>query len=328
LTTLITGATGFVGSAVLRQLIEAGHKVRALVRPGSERRNLKGLEVETVSGELRDPASLARAVKGCNALFHIAADYRLWVPRPEEIYRTNVEGTRNLMRAAQQAGVERVVYTSSVATLGLKADRTPADETTLVTLKDMIGHYKRSKYLAEEVVRKLAQEEGLPAVIVNPTAPVGPRDIKPTPTGRMVLDAAAGRIPAYVETGLNVVHVDDVAAGHLLALERGTVGERYVLGGTNMAFKEILSDIAMIAGKTPPRIRLPHRLVLPLAYLAQGFARITGKEPLMTVDGVRLAKKWMFFSTEKAIREFGYQPRPARVAFEDAIQWFHDNSYF
>jgi dihydroflavonol-4-reductase len=327
--TLITGASGFVGSAVLRQLIRKGHAVRALVRPNSDRRNLDGLGVETVIGDLTDPASMGPALAGCEALFHVAADYRLWVPKPAGMYAANVTGTRELMLAALRAGVKRIVYTSSVATLGLFSDGTPADEETPSTLDDMIGHYKRSKYLAEAEVKRLAETENLPVVIVNPSTPIGPRDIKPTPTGRMILDAATGRMPAYVDTGLNVVHVDDVATGHLLAFERGTVGRRYILGGANLTLKEILQRIGAITGHPPPRWRLPHNLILPIAHLMEGWTKLVGSgEPRVTVNGVRLAKKRMFFSSSRAEREFDYQARPLDEAFRDAIDWFHQNGYF
>jgi len=326
--TLITGATGFVGSAVTRKLLEQGGTIRALCRARSDTRNLSGLPVEIVTGDLTDTASLQRAVVGCEALFHVAADYRLWTPHPEVLYRSNVRGTRDLMRVALKAGVRRIVYTSSVATLGLNPDGTPADERTPVTIDHMIGHYKRSKYLAEQEVARLVAENGLPAVIVNPSTPVGPRDIKPTPTGRMVLDAAAGRMPAFVDTGLNVVHVDDVAEGHLRAFERGKTGERYILGGENLSLREILGRVAEITGGKPPRIRLPHNLVLPFGYITEAWARLfrTG-EPRLTVDGVRMAKKWMYFSSHKARAELDYQPRPAREALVDAVTWFRDNGY-
>lgn len=328
MTTLVTGATGFIGSAVARALLAAGEPVRVLARPSSDRRNIADLPVEVAVGDLGDRASLERALAGCAGLFHVAADYRLWVPKPEEIYRVNVEGTRNLMLAAGAAGVGRIVYTSSVATLGLLADGSPADEDTPVTLAAMIGHYKRSKFLAEAEVRRLAAEDGLPVVVVNPSAPVGPRDIKPTPTGRMVLDAATGRMPAYVDTGLNIAHVDDIAAGHLLAWERGRIGERYVLGGENMTLKTILTEIARLVGRSPPRISLPHGLILPVAYAAEAWARLTGgAEPRVTVDGIRLARKRMFFSCAKAERELGYQARPAEQAFVDAIAWFRQAGY-
>jgi dihydroflavonol-4-reductase len=326
-TTLVTGATGFVGAAVTRALLAAGEVVRVLVRASSDRRNLVDLTVEVVEGDLLDRASLVRALDGCRALYHVAADYRLWVPRPEEIYAVNVTGTRDLVRAAMAAGVERIVYTSSVATLGLGPAGTPGDEATPVGLDDMIGHYKRSKYLAEEEVHRLVGEEGAPVVIVNPSAPIGPRDVKPTPTGRMVLEAAAGKMPAYVDTGLNVVHVDDVAQGHLLAYRQGRIGERYVLGGHDMLLKQILEAIARISGRKPPKICIPHNAILPLAYAAEWWARRGGAEPFVTVDGVRLAKKRMFFSSAKAMAELGYQARPAEAALVDAIDWFRRNGY-
>ena len=326
--TLITGSTGFVGSAVLRQLINAGHTVRALIRHNSDRRNIAGLPVEIFAGDLTDRRSLDCALGGCSTLFHVAADYRLWVPNPQGLYETNVTGTRHIMLAAAQAGVTRIVYTSSVATLGLTPDGSPADENTPVSLADMIGHYKRSKFLAEAEVKRMVEEQRLPVVIVNPSTPVGPRDIKPTPTGRMIVDAASGRMPAYVDTGLNLVHVDDVAIGHLLALERGEIGERYVLGAVNMTLKEILTALAAITGRRPPRIRLPHNLVLPIAYVSEAWARIAGgNEPRVTLVGVRLAKKRMFFSTEKARRALGFHPRPIEEALRDAVDWFREHGY-
>jgi dihydroflavonol-4-reductase len=328
MTSLVTGATGFVGSAVVRALLDAGEVPRVLVRAGSDRRNLEGLGVELAEGDLRDSVSLARACRGCQALFHVAADYRLWVPEPDEIYAANVAGTRALMEAAGAAGVARIVYTSSVATLGLKRDGSPADEATPVALADMIGHYKRSKFLAEAAVREMVSGAGLPAVIVNPSTPVGPRDIKPTPTGRTIVAAARGRIPAFVDTGLNVVHVDDVAAGHLLAFERGQIGERYILGGENMALAEILTVIARLCGRPAPRLRLAHGLVLPLAHAAEAWARLTGGgEPFVTVDGLRMAKKRMFFSSARAEHELGYRSRPAEAALADAVAWFREAGY-
>lgn len=323
MTTLVTGATGFVGAAVARQLVARGEAVRVLARPGGDRRNLAGLDVAVVDGDLTDRASLARACAGIDRLYHVAADYRLWVPRPAAIYRANVDGTRDLMLAAAEAGVGRIVYTSSVATLGLAVDGAAADEATPVGLADMVGHYKRSKFLAEETVRRLIRDAGLPAVIVNPSTPIGPGDIKPTPTGRMIADAVAGRMPAYVDTGLNLVHVDDVAAGHLLAGERGAVGERYILGGENLTLKTILEAIAGLLGRTPPRWRLDHRLVLPVAYLVEGWARLTGlADPMVTVDAVRMSKKRMFFTSAKAERALGYAHRPAAEAIAAAVDWF------
>ncbi len=327
MTTLITGATGFVGSAVLRRLLDAGHGVRTLVRADSDPRNLTGLAVERVTGDLTDPGSLRRALAGCDALFHVAADYRLWTPDPDLAYRVNVDGTRALMEAALDAGIRRIVYTSSVAVLGLRADGAPADEDAPVTLGDMIGHYKRSKYLAEELVRGMVQEHGLPAVIVNPSTPVGPRDVRPTPTGQLIRAAAAGKIPAFVDTGLNVVHVDDVANGHLLAFERGRAGERYILGGQDLTLREILVEVCRLAGQRPPRLRLSPALVLPVAYAAEGWATMTGREPLVTVTGVRLARKRMFFSSLKAQQQLGYSARPASQALADAVRWFRTNGY-
>lgn len=327
--TLITGASGFIGSAVARHLLGAGHELRALVRQSSVQTNLQGLSIEIVTGDLRDRASLDRAISSCDALFHVAADYRLWVPHPREIYEINVKGTKNIMLAAAKAGVKRIVYTSSVATLGLTHDGRPADEETPVSLSDMISHYKRSKFLAEAEVQRLVEAKGLPAVIVNPSTPVGPRDIKPTPTGRMILEAASGRMPAYVDTGLNLVHVDDVAYGHLLAFERGGQGRRYILGGSNLTLKEILDELALITGNPSPRFRIPHNLILPLAYVVEAWARLrkSRSEPLLTADGVKLAKKLMFFSIDKAKSELGYHPRPAREALRDAVDWFREAGY-
>lgn len=324
--TLVTGATGFIGSAVVRELLAEGVAVRALVRRNADRRNIAGLDIEIIEGELQDAASLVHACRGCDALFHLAADYRLWSPRPEEIYRVNVDGTRAVLNAAAQAGVSRVLYTSSVATLEPLGAGKLGDEETPASLMDMAGHYKRSKFMAEAVVREFVAN-GLSVVTVNPAAPVGPRDVKPTPTGRMILDAAAGRIPAYVDTGLSIVHVDDVARGHWLAFSRGRVGERYVLGGANMTLRQILTDIARLVGRKPPRIRLPHNFVLPVAYLSEAAARLTGKTPAATVESVKLSKKMMFFSSSKAERELGYWARPAQAALKDAICWFLDNGY-
>ena len=325
--TLITGANGFVGSAVLRLLLDEGHEVRALVRAGSNRQNLANLPVEIVEGDLTDSSSLKNAVTNCDYLFHVAADYRLWIPDPAQMYLTNVDGTRLLMQHAAEAGVKNAVYTSSVATLGINADLSPANETTPVSLDNMIGHYKRSKYLAEEEVHKLVASHQLPVTIVNPSTPIGPRDIKPTPTGRIIVDCLSGRIPAYVDTGLNIAHVDDVARGHLLALEKGKIGERYILGGEDLTLKSILGIICEIGQRKPPSISIPHNLILPIAKLIEIWAGFTKVEPLTTVDGIRMAKKHMFFSSAKAIAELGYQSRPARDALEDAINWFVENNY-
>src|SRR5579864_5211163 len=293
---LVTGASGFVGSAVVRRLLAAGRAVRVLLRPTSDRANVAGLDVDVRLGSLEDPASMRTALEGCGALFHVAADYRLWVRDPAAMHRANVDGTRALMEAALAAGVERVVYTSSVATLGLTPDGTPADENTPSALADMIGPYKRSKFLAEEAVMSLVREKHLSAVIVNPSTPIGPRDVKPTPTGRLILEAAAGRMPAYVDTGLNLVHVDDVADGHLLAEERATIGERYILGGENLGLGEILRRLARLVGRKPPRLKLPIAPLWPVALIAEGAGRVTGREPFITLDGLRMAQKKMFFS--------------------------------
>ena len=327
MTTLVSGGNGFVGSALVRVLLQRGHQVRALVRPGSDRRNLEQLDIDLIEGDLTDPASLKKAVGGCSYLFHAAADYRLWIPDPERMYRTNVDGTRELLRAAADAGVSKMVYTSSVATLGINRDRSPADETTPVSLADMVGHYKRSKFLAEQTALKLVADQGLPVVIVNPSTPIGPRDVKPTPTGRIIVDALKGKIPAYVDTGLNIAHVDDVAAGHLLAFDRGEAGKRYILGGENLSLKTILGIICDYAGLAPPRLRLPHNAVYPFAWLAEKWARLSGNEPFATVDGVNMAKKCMYFSSALAQQELGYESRPARLAIEDAIDWFRGNGY-
>ncbi len=327
MTTLITGANGFLGSAVLRLLLAEGHQCRAVVRAGSDRRNFEGLDIEIVEGDLRDIESLRRATSGCKFVFHVAADYRLWIPDPDTMYQINVEGTRNLITSAMENGVEKIVYTSSVATLGLNSDGTPADETTPSSLEQMIGHYKRSKFLAERAVDELVQTQSAPVTIVNPSTPVGPRDVKPTPTGRIVLDTIRHRMPAYVDTGLNIAHVDDVAKGHLLALDKGKIGDRYILGGDNMTLASILEYICASEGIKPPSIRLPHNLILPVAWCMERIADITGKEPRATVDGVRMSKKLMFFSSDKARAELGYSNRPGVEGLKDAIDWFNQQGY-
>jgi dihydroflavonol-4-reductase len=319
--TLLTGGTGFVGAAVARALLSRGHEVRALVRHGGDRRNLDGLAVEPVEGDLTDPASLARAVAGCRFVVHVAADYRIWVPDPAAMLRANVEGTRALCLAALDAGAERIIYCSSVAALGLTNDGSPADERTPVNEEKVVGIYKKSKFRAERTVLELVRERGLPAVIVNPSTPVGPRDIKPTPTGKMILDAAAGRMPAYVDTGLNVVHVDDVAEGHMLALEHGRIGEKYILGGENLALRALLAMVAEATGRRPPALRLPNAALWPVALACEALFRTTGIEPLVTRDHLRMARKKMFFSSAKAQAELGYAPRPAREAVRDAVSW-------
>jgi dihydroflavonol-4-reductase len=328
MTALVTGANGFLGSAVVRALLADGAAVRALVRPGSDRRNLSGLTVAIVDGDVTNPESLRRAAAGCEAVFHVAADYRLWVADPQPMYRANVDGSVNVLEAAAGAGAARMVYTSSVAVLGINADRTPADEDTPVAIDDMVGHYKRSKFLAEQAVRTRAAELEFPVVTVNPSTPIGPRDIKPTPTGRILLDAAAGRMPAFVDTGLNLVHVDDVAAGHLAAAKRGVPGERYVLGGDDFTLQQILELVAQHVGRRASTIRLPHWSVYPVALAAEAVAMLTKREPRVTLDGLRMSKKHMYFSSRKAQRELDYRWRDPRLAVAAAVDWFKVNGYF
>ena len=322
--TLVTGATGFVGSAVARTLAARGHQLRLLVRKGGDRRNVASLDAELTEGDLLDPASLTRAVAGCRYVLHVAADYRLWVTDPGPMIRANVDGTRALLLAAKEAGVERIVYCSSVAALGLTKDGTPADERTPVKPESIVGTYKQSKWEAQRAVLDLARD-GMPVVVVNPSAPVGPRDVKPTPTGRMVLDAAAGRMPAYVDTGLNVVHVDDVGEGHALALERGRVGECYILGGEDVAMPKFLAMVDEAAGRRPQRrARLPVGALQPVALGAEALARVTGRTPIVTRDMLQMAKKLMYFSSAKAHAELGYAPRHAHEAVRDAVAWFRE----
>ncbi|NKC14956.1 MAG: NAD-dependent epimerase/dehydratase family protein [Gammaproteobacteria bacterium] len=327
--TLVTGATGFVGSAVARCLLANGFNLRLLHRKDALLDNLEGIDAERITGDLCDARSLRIAMAGCDALFHVAADYRLWARQPRALYRTNVKGSAALLRAAAGAGVGRVVYTSSVAVLHAGMDGSVADEQTPVTLGEMVGHYKRSKYLAEQAVHAVAAELGMQVVTVNPSTPIGPRDIKPTPTGKIIVDAAKGLIPVYVDTGLNVVHVDDVAEGHLQAFWHGTPGRRYVLGGENMPFVKILRLVAQRIGRRVPKIRLPHAAVWPIALIAEGWARLrrSDQEPLATLDGVRMSMKRMYFSSARAREELGYRPRPATQAIDDALDWFAKNGY-
>lgn len=321
----LTGATGFVGWHLLEALLARGDQVRCLARPAS-RRLLEGASVEVVVGDLTDFEAIRRAVEGAEAVYHCAADYRLYVEDPAAMYRANVEGTRNVLRAAAESGAQRVVYTSTVGALGLHPAGEPADERTAGRLGQMVGHYKRSKFLAERVAEEWAIR-GLPVVIVNPSAPVGERDIKPTATGKMILDFLKGRIPAYVETGLNLVDVRDVAAGHILAMERGRPGEKYILGHRNMSLKEILEALAPIAGRPAPRIRVPHWLPLAVAAMDTGFARLRGGRPRYELDAVRLARKMMFFDSGKAVRELGLPQTPVEEALGRAVAWFRDSGY-
>ena len=316
---LVTGASGFVGSALANALLAQGKRVRVFVRATSPRGNLpEGVEI--AQGDMRDAAAMDAAMQGVRYLFHVAADYRLWARDPNEIMVANVEGARNAMQAALRAGVARVVYTSSVATLALR-EGAPADESVGLDEAQAIGAYKRSKIAAERLVEAMVAQ-GLPAVIVNPSTPIGPRDGRPTPTGRILLEAARGRMPAYVDTGLNLVHVDDVASGHLAALMRGRIGERYILGGDDVALGEMLAVIAAAVGRRPPRVKLPRAPLFPLAFAAEAAARLTGREPFITLDGLRMAKRRMFFSSTKAERELGYRHRPWREALDDALDWF------
>ena len=323
---LLTGASGFVGGHVLQALLTSGAEVRCLVRDSSPRRNLDGRQVDVAVGDLRDAESLERAVAGCTAVFHCAADYRLFAAAPRELYDSNVEGTRNVMRAAFRAGVDTVVYTSSVGALGLHHDGSPADEDTPVSLEDMVGHYKRSKFLAERVVEQWAAK-GLPVVIVNPSAPVGDGDLKPTATGKMILDFLNRKVPAYVDTGLNLVDVRDVASGHLLAAEKGKVGEKYILGNRDMTLDEIFQALSEITGLPAPTIRLPHWVPLTFAALETSFARLTGRQPNVPVEAVRLARHRMFFDPSKAVRDLGLPQTPVEEPLRRAVEWFRANGY-
>jgi len=324
---LITGASGFVGSAVLRMLAGRGLHLRALVRPSSRRDNLAGVDCEVVEGDIRHTGEVCHALDGVRWLFHVAADYRLWARDPLDIVRANLEGTRTVMEAALSRGVERIVYTSSVATLRAPDRPIPIDETAPLAEGEGIGAYKESKIVSERLVERLVAEHNLPAVIVMPSTPVGPRDIKPTPTGRIVVEAALGRLPAYVDTGLNLVHVDDVAAGHLLAMEKGGIGERYILGGQDASLKELLGVIARLRGRKPPTVSLPRAPLYPLAWVAEAAAQVTGREPMLTRDSLRMASHHMFFTSRKAGRELGYTARPYESAVADALAWFAAEGY-
>jgi dihydroflavonol-4-reductase len=316
-TALVTGASGFIGWHVARMLLQAGHRVRALVRPGSQ---VREIEVEAATGDLRDPESLRRAVAGCGQVYHVAADYRLWAARPEELYESNVGGTRNLLDAARDAGVGRVVYTSTVGCIGIPPGGV-GDETTPVGLEEMAGAYKRSKFLAEQAALEFARG-GTPVVIVNPTAPVGSHDVKPTPTGKIVLDFLKGDMPAFIDTGLNLVDVEDVARGHLLAAEKGRPGERYILGCENLTLAEILGRLARLEGRKAPRIRLPYGVAYAAGVASTTWANLTGSAPRVPLDAVRMARKKMFVSHEKAKRELGYNPSGVDEALKSALEWF------
>lgn len=318
---LVTGANGFIGSRIALNLLSHGYQVRALVRPDSDHSLLDDMNVEIAHGDLTQPESLRSALQGCQYLIHTAADYRLWAADPQEIYAANVDGTKQLMALSLELGVERVVYTSSVATLGLHPDR-PSDENSTGQLERMIGHYKRSKFLAEQAVVDIHAKTGLPVVIVSPSAPVGPGDLKPTPTGQTILDATNGRIPAFLDTGLNIVHVDDVAEGHYLALTRGEAGRRYILGGEDMTLQQILETVAQICGRRAPKIKMPYAVALTAGHVCEVWARVTGKPPAVPLEGVRMARHHMFFCSARAQQELGYQARPAKQAIRDAVAWF------
>ena len=323
----VTGATGFLGSHVARVLSESGADLRLLVRPTSDLRNIQGLRSDLAVGDLREPETFAKALAGCDALFHVAADYRIWVRDPNEMYRSNVDGTRFLLSAAQKYGVRRLVYTSSVATMGFKADGSPADEDSPVSLNDMIGPYKRSKFLAEQVAIDAAKS-GVDVVIVNPTTPVGEQDIKPTPTGRIVVDFLKKKFPAYVDTGLNLVDATECARGHVAALENGKRGERYILGGENLTLKQILDRLASITGLPSPTVKVPHFVALGAAVVDELWTgRIRGKEPRATVDAVRMGRKKMFVTSAKAEREIGWKILPVEAALRRATDWFRANGY-
>lgn len=326
MTTLVTGATGFVGSHVARQLVAAGESVRVLARGGSRRQALDGAAVEWAEGDLRDEGSLDRALRGVSRVYHVAADYRLWAKNPQEIYENNVTGTKNLLAAALRARVEKVVYTSTVATIAVSRGTALPDETNRASVDEMVGNYKKSKLIAEQEALRAAHE-GLPVVIVNPTTPVGPGDWKPTPTGKIILDFLLGRMPAYVDTGLNFVAVEDVARGHLLAAERGKVGERYLLGGKNMTLRELLNALAKISGLAAPTRQISHGVALLAAYADAAFSRVTGREPRIPVEGVRIARHKMFVNDARARKDLGYESSPVEAALERAVRWYVENGY-
>jgi len=323
---LVTGATGFVGAAVVRALLKTGVDVRVIARPGSDSTNLRSLNVDNVLGDLRDKESLRQALAGCQHLYHVAAHYALWAKDPSIFYDINVAGTRNLLEAARDVGVERTVYCSTIGAIGLPPGGGLGMEETPVSLEQMAGHYKRSKYLAEQEVHKLAKE-GLPVVIVNPSAPVGEGDVKPTPTGQVILDFMKGRMPAYIETGMNIIDVDDVATGHLLAMEKGRQGERYILGSTNLLLREVFEILSKLTGLKAPALKLPRVAVLPLAYLNHWFANLTGYPPRIPLEGVKMAKYKMHYDCSKAIRELGLPQHPPEVALGKAVRWFRDHKY-
>ncbi|WP_243369654.1 hopanoid-associated sugar epimerase [Geotalea sp. SG265] len=322
----VTGATGFIGASIVRELLQDGATVMALVRAGSDRGNLKGLDVEVCEGDLCDPDTLRKGIGGCDTVFHAAADYRLWTKNPSQMYEINVNGTRNVLSAALKAGVEKVVYTSSVGTLGNPGDGNPGDESTPVTLADMVGHYKKSKFLAEREAESFIAK-GLPLVIVNPSTPVGRMDIKPTPTGKIIVDFLNGKMPAYLDTGLNIIDVEDCAHGHLLAAKKGRIGEKYILGNQNLSLKQIFSLLQQVTGLSAPKVRLPYYPILLAAYANEALAALTGKEPLIPLAGVQMARKFMFFDSTKAVQELGLPQNSVGDALAKAVEWFRSAGY-
>jgi dihydroflavonol-4-reductase len=324
--TFVTGATGFIGASIVRELLRDGREVRTLVRKGSDTSNLAGLDVELWRGDLRDRAGLKQGLKGCDVLYHAAADYRLWTRDPAEMYRINVDGTTAILEAAVENGISRVVYTSSVGTLGNPGDGTPGSEDTPVSFADMVGYYKKSKFLAEREAEKFV-ERGLSLTIVNPSTPVGPLDIKPTPTGRIIVDFLNRRMPAYLDTGLNIISVEDCARGHILAEQKGQVGRKYILGNSNLTLREIFAMLAEITGLPAPKIRLPYMPILLAAYVNEGISRLTGREPLIPLAGVQMAAKFMYFDSSRAIQELGLPQAPVHDALQSAVEWFRHNGY-
>lgn len=322
----VTGATGFIGASLVRELLKDGYEVRALARARSDRRNLLGLDLEVCEGDLRDCDSLEKGLKGCEMLFHAAADYRLWTRNPSEMYEINVGGTRNVLDAALSLGLSRVVYTSSVGTLGNPGDGQPGNENTPVSFPDMVGHYKKSKFLAEREAESFIGR-GLPLVIVNPSTPIGALDIKPTPTGKIIVDFLNRKMPAYLDTGLNIIDVEMCARGHILAAEKGRIGEKYILGNENLTLERIFAMLEEITGIAAPKVRLPYTPILLAAYVNEAFSRCTGKEPLIPLAGVQMAKKFMYFDPSKAVRELGLAQRPVLESLQKAVNWFRGNGY-
>lgn len=324
----LTGGTGFVGASLARLLLKQGLKVKALARKGNDRSNLAGLDVEIVEGGLLDKDAIAAGVKGCRYVFHVAADYRIWIPNPADMYAANVEGTEIVLRAGAKAGAERIVHCSSVAAVKVPHDKKPVDETSEYgSLDEIVGHYKKSKFQADVLARRLGRSEGLPVVTVNPAAPIGAYDLKPTPTGKMVVDFLNGRIPSYIDTGLNIVHVEDVAHGHWLAAQKGRIGERYILGGENLTLKQVLDLLAEVSGLPGPKFKTPYAVAYAFGAIDTAIAVMRGTTPMAPLDAIKMAKHYMWFSSEKAKAELGFAPRAARIALKDAVEWYLANGY-